>query len=146
MDNHRKCVTIGAGMIAKENIESFTFLLEIFLKAFKKQPNIIVTDQDPAMKVAVSKVFTESKHRLCTWHITNKLPTKVCGDVENNAEFKSKFHKLVWSIYTRPEQFEKRWRELMEDTIFWEINGCQICMKFDIDGFHLILKMLNFVD
>ncbi|XP_035842811.1 protein FAR1-RELATED SEQUENCE 5-like [Helianthus annuus] len=69
MDNHRKCVTIGAGMIAKENIESFTFLLEIFLKAFKKQPNIIVTDQDPAMKVAVSKVFTESKHRLCTWFV-----------------------------------------------------------------------------
>ncbi|XP_022025122.1 protein FAR1-RELATED SEQUENCE 5-like [Helianthus annuus] len=115
VDNHRKCVTIGAGMIAKENIESFTFLLESFLKAFKKQPNIIVTDQDPAMKVAASKVFTESKHRLCTWHITNKLPTKVCGDVENNAEFKSKFHKLVWSIYTGPEQFEKRWRELMEE-------------------------------
>lgn len=77
IDNHRKCVTIGAGLIRKENTESYIWLLKSFLKAFGKQPTIIVTDQDPAMKIAVAAVFNDSRHRLCMWHITNKLPAKV---------------------------------------------------------------------
>lgn len=77
IDNHRKCVTLGAGLIRKEDIESYKWLLTAFLNAFGKQPTIIVTDQDPAMKQAVSAILNESRHRLCMWHITNKLPAKV---------------------------------------------------------------------
>ncbi|KAJ0554296.1 putative MULE transposase domain, FHY3/FAR1 family [Helianthus annuus] len=77
VDNHQKCVTFGAGLLYNETIESFTWLLDSFLKAHVKQPRLVLTDQDAAMKQAVSSVFTESTHRLCMWHVTKKLPAKV---------------------------------------------------------------------
>ncbi|GKC82936.1 FAR1-related sequence 5-like protein, partial [Tanacetum coccineum] len=47
-----------------------------FKKAFVHTPNIVVTDQDGAMRLAVAAKFPESKHRLCVWHIMKKIPTK----------------------------------------------------------------------
>lgn len=78
VDHHKKCVTFGAGMLYDETIESYTWLLNTFLTAHKhRQPTFILTDQDAAMKQAVSTVFTKSIHRLCMWHIMRKLPSKV---------------------------------------------------------------------
>lgn len=77
VDHHNKCVTFGAGLLKYESIESFTWILRAFLDAHGKQPTLILSDQDPAMKQAVPLVFTESHHRLCMWHITRKLPLKV---------------------------------------------------------------------
>jgi zinc finger SWIM domain-containing protein 3 len=77
VDHHKRCVLFGAGLLYDETIESYTWLLQMFLKAHKKQPSLVLTDQDASMKQAVSNVFTESTHRLCMWHITEKLPSKV---------------------------------------------------------------------
>ncbi|GKF54213.1 FAR1-related sequence 5-like protein [Tanacetum coccineum] len=38
---------------------------------------MIVTDQDGAMKRAIEAVFKKSKHRLCMWHIMQKIPLKI---------------------------------------------------------------------
>ncbi|XP_021721481.1 protein FAR-RED IMPAIRED RESPONSE 1-like [Chenopodium quinoa] len=52
VDNHGKCVTFGIGLLEKEDIESFEWLFETFLKAMNNcQPACIMTDQNPAMKV-----------------------------------------------------------------------------------------------
>jgi zinc finger SWIM domain-containing protein 3 len=78
VDHHKKCVTFGAGLLCNETIETYKWLLDKFLKAHdEKQPMLTLTDQDPAMKHAVIDVFNKSIHRLCTWHITQKLPLKV---------------------------------------------------------------------
>lgn len=77
IDNHKKCVTVGAGMLANETTDAYIWLLQAFLDAFKKQPRIIVTDQDPSMKKAIETVLTETKHRLCMWHIVTKFTVKV---------------------------------------------------------------------
>ena len=77
VDHHKKCVIFGAGMLYDETIESYTWLLNTFLAAHKKQPIFVLTDQDASMKQAVSTVFTTSIHRLCMWHIMRKLPSKV---------------------------------------------------------------------
>nr|GFB06173.1 protein FAR1-related sequence 5-like [Tanacetum cinerariifolium] len=37
---------------------------------------MVVTDQDGAMKRAIEAVLTESKHKLCMWHIMQKVPAK----------------------------------------------------------------------
>lgn len=77
IDNHRKCVTLGAGLLSNETTDSYKWLLRAFVKTFGVQPRIIVTDQDKSMKAAVAEVLTDSRHRLCMWHITDKLPNKV---------------------------------------------------------------------
>ncbi|GJS45680.1 FAR1-related sequence 5-like protein [Tanacetum coccineum] len=87
IDNHGKCVTLGSGMLLHEDTKSYTWLLTAFMTAFLKEPTMIVTDQDGAMKRAIEAVFTKAKHRLCMWHIMQKIPSK----------------------------FEEKWAQLIED-------------------------------
>jgi hypothetical protein len=77
VDHHQKCVSFGAGLIHSETVESYKWLLEAFLKVHFLQPKLVLTDQDPAMRIAVPQVFTKASHRLCMWHIMKKLPSKV---------------------------------------------------------------------
>lgn len=81
IDNHKKCVTFGAGLLSREDTDSYTWLLNSFIKAFGKQPTIVLSDQDPAMKKAIEQVLPESQHRLCMWHITSKLSNKVTHEI-----------------------------------------------------------------
>ena len=49
-------------------------LFETFLASHNgKQPKTIYTDQDAAMGKIVAKVFTESYHGLCTFHIMHNV-------------------------------------------------------------------------
>ncbi|XP_023745084.1 protein FAR1-RELATED SEQUENCE 3-like [Lactuca sativa] len=56
IDNHKKCVTFGAGLLSKEDGVSYEWLLTAFLKAFRKQPQLVLSDQDPALKKAIDKL------------------------------------------------------------------------------------------
>nr|GEW32723.1 hypothetical protein [Tanacetum cinerariifolium] len=76
-NNHRKCVTVAAGLLKNETTKSYIWLLKAFIKDFRKAPSIVVTDQDGSIRNAIEAEYTGSKHRLCMWHITQKLPTNV---------------------------------------------------------------------
>nr|GEZ77333.1 hypothetical protein [Tanacetum cinerariifolium] len=99
IDHHQKYVTFVAGLLSDETFESYTWILTDFKQTHGKAPLLAVTDQDTALRKAIEYVFPESHHRLCMWHITQKLPGKVCGDVENDSEFKKRFHKLIWNVH-----------------------------------------------
>ncbi|XP_076918408.1 protein FAR1-RELATED SEQUENCE 7-like [Bidens hawaiensis] len=77
IDNHCRNVTVGAGLLSSESIESYSWLLKVFLDSFSIAPKVVVTDQDPAMKQAISFVLPNSRHRLCMWHIMKKLADKL---------------------------------------------------------------------
>nr|KAJ0203508.1 hypothetical protein LSAT_V11C500240900 [Lactuca sativa] len=76
IDNHKKCVTFGAGLLSREDGSSYSWLLTTFLKAFKKQPTLVLTDQDLALIKAVNQEFPMSAHRFCMWHITKNFQTR----------------------------------------------------------------------
>lgn len=65
IDNHWKSITFAAALLAKEDVENFTWVFESFLKIMGRPPTCIVTDQCPAMKIAIPKVFPGVKHQLC---------------------------------------------------------------------------------
>lgn len=78
INNHKKSITVGAALLSGETLDNFKWLLEAFLKAHcGKQPSLVLTDQCLAMKQAIPLVFTQSRHRLCMWHIMAKVPNKV---------------------------------------------------------------------
>ncbi|KAK9057887.1 hypothetical protein SSX86_022726 [Deinandra increscens subsp. villosa] len=114
VDNHRRCVTFGAGLLFNETTESYTWLLKNFLKAHKKEPMLVLTDQDNSMRAAVLAVFTEAKHKLCMWHIMKKLPSKIKGDLLQNTDVRAQLHRLVWSNYMKTSTFERKWGELIQ--------------------------------
>ncbi|GJZ27324.1 FAR1-related sequence 5-like protein [Tanacetum coccineum] len=115
IDNHRKCVTVGSGLLLREDTEAYTWLLRSFMTAHEKQPTMIVTDQDGAMKLAIEEVLTESKHRLCMWHIMQKIPAKICTEIYDETDFKERFNKIVWNMFMEPMEFEEKWSKLIED-------------------------------
>ncbi|XP_071688630.1 protein FAR1-RELATED SEQUENCE 5-like [Rutidosis leptorrhynchoides] len=105
IDNHHRCVTVAAGLIRDETAESYTWLLTCFMKTFGKEPNMIVTDQDKSMAIAIKAVFKTAKHRLCMWHIMRKVPSKIQEAIptiedELEKDFKNRLNKLVWNIST----------------------------------------------
>ncbi|GJZ24778.1 DNA-directed DNA polymerase [Tanacetum coccineum] len=113
IDNHRRCVTVGTGLLKKETTEAYGWLLRAFRKAFVCAPNIVVTDQDGAMRLAIAAEFPESKHRLCMWHIMQKIPSKIVSRIYDETDFKTKFSKIVWNMFIRPKEFEDRWNNHM---------------------------------
>ncbi|KAK1431990.1 hypothetical protein QVD17_08836 [Tagetes erecta] len=115
VDHHKKCVTFGAGLLYDETIDSYKWLLERFIEAHFKQPTLVLTDQDPAMRQAISIVLHESTHRLCMWHITKKIPKKVFGDLLQNTNIRKGIHRLVWNVFLEPSEFEERWQLLMAE-------------------------------
>ncbi|XP_019164429.1 PREDICTED: protein FAR1-RELATED SEQUENCE 5-like [Ipomoea nil] len=114
VDNHKKCITFGAGLLLEEDIESYVWLFEKFKKAMGMEPRIIVTDQDPAMKVAIPTVFKQARHRYCMWHIMCKVGEKVGPTLNKDEEFRNKLNSIVWTSSLEPPDFEMQWRELME--------------------------------
>ncbi|XP_019178983.1 PREDICTED: protein FAR1-RELATED SEQUENCE 5-like [Ipomoea nil] len=85
-----------------------------FTEAMGMETRIIVTDQDPAMKVAIPRVFKQARHRYCMWHIMCKVGEKVGPMLNKNEEFKNTLNSIVWTSSLEPTDFEKQWRELME--------------------------------
>nr|KAJ0215273.1 hypothetical protein LSAT_V11C300137050 [Lactuca sativa] len=113
IDNHKRCVTFGAGLLCREDTNFYIWLLRSFLKCFGKAPIMVVTDQDPAMKKTIEIVLPYTKHRFCMWHITSKLPLKVSWETMNESDFKADINGIVWDSKIVVKDFEMRWDALM---------------------------------
>ncbi|XP_023759727.1 protein FAR1-RELATED SEQUENCE 5-like [Lactuca sativa] len=98
VDYHKRCVTFVDGLLACEIADAYMWLLEVFCKAFVKPPMMIVTYQDSSMKKAINFVFPELKHRLCMWHITQKLEEKIPINVYNHSDFQKTFFDIIWNL------------------------------------------------
>ncbi|KAL9668989.1 hypothetical protein QQ045_006530 [Rhodiola kirilowii] len=77
IDNHKNSITFAAALLSREDVESYTWLLNSFLKCMGRAPDIVLTDQDPSLRVVVPKVMPGTHHRFCIWHIMKKLSVKV---------------------------------------------------------------------
>ncbi|XP_071727513.1 protein FAR1-RELATED SEQUENCE 5-like [Rutidosis leptorrhynchoides] len=108
IDNHKKCVTFGAALLAKEDADSYKWLCEAFKKAFPEEPQIVLIDQDPSMIVAIEAVFKKARHRLCMWHVTEKITNKI-GPAVSNVGFKDSISQIAWTDKLDPDEFDKRW-------------------------------------
>ncbi|GJZ27672.1 FAR1 DNA binding domain, zinc finger, SWIM-type, MULE transposase domain containing protein, partial [Tanacetum coccineum] len=77
INHHNCCITFASGLLADETAGAYICLLKQFKKAFGKDSEVVVTDQDPSIKIAIAECFPDTRHRLCMWHIMMKLGTKV---------------------------------------------------------------------
>ncbi|GJU22000.1 FAR1-related sequence 5-like protein [Tanacetum coccineum] len=99
IDNHNRSVTFGVGLSSDETVKSYKWLLQSFKKAFFADPQVVVTDQDASMKQAVEAEFPNARHRLCMWHIMQKLVTKVGSSASIMDEFDLGSHKWLCDLY-----------------------------------------------
>ncbi|XP_019189882.1 PREDICTED: protein FAR1-RELATED SEQUENCE 5-like [Ipomoea nil] len=95
IDNHKRSITFGAGLLTREDVDSYVWLLHKFKKTMCHDPICVVTDQDTALKVAVARVFGTSKHRFCMWHIMCKVGEKVGPVLSKDEVFRRKLNGIV---------------------------------------------------
>ncbi|XP_021995524.1 protein FAR1-RELATED SEQUENCE 5-like [Helianthus annuus] len=113
IDNHFRNVTFGGALLGSETANSYRWLLRCFVNAFGSEPKVVVADQDAAMKRATKDVLPRSRHRLCMWHIWEKLKTKVGPVLSANTDFNTRMTHVVWNDTIIPEDFETEWHSIM---------------------------------
>ncbi|XP_019182044.1 PREDICTED: protein FAR1-RELATED SEQUENCE 5-like [Ipomoea nil] len=131
VDNHKRCITFGAGLLIKEDADSYSWLLEQFICAMGKRPVCVVTDQDPAMRIAIERVLPECHHRYCMWHIMTKVNEKLVSELAKDNEFRKKLNAIIWNETIDRVEFEAQWQLLMDEynlsTYRW---FCKILVEF----------------
>ncbi|KAK9676675.1 hypothetical protein RND81_11G092800 [Saponaria officinalis] len=112
IDNHKKSVTFACALLSNEDEESFVWVFEKFMDAMgRKEPQIIITDQDPAIRNAVPSVFKTARHRFCLWHIMNMVADKIDIITRKETDFLSRLNGVVWNQDLEPTEFEIKWKE-----------------------------------
>lgn len=79
-----------------------------------KKPQVIMTDQDPAMRAAIEKVFgANTIHRSCLWHVMRKARDHLgvlYGAVQG---FKDEFFAVIKFSWTIAD-FEANWQAFLK--------------------------------
>jgi hypothetical protein len=66
INKHGQSFMLGCAFIRDEKTPSYIWLFETFLEAMKgKSPVSIITDQDAAMRAAITQVFPNTNHKNC---------------------------------------------------------------------------------
>jgi hypothetical protein len=113
VNHHGQSILLGAALISYEDTASFVWLFEAWLKCMKgRAPGEIITDQDRAMKNAISKVFLNARHRFCLWHILKKIPEKF-GSHSQYIAIKSAIRNCVYNSHTCDE-FDACWQSMLK--------------------------------
>ncbi|KAK9698102.1 hypothetical protein RND81_08G082500 [Saponaria officinalis] len=116
IDNHKKSVTFACALLSNEDEESFVWVFQKFMEAMgRKEPQLIITDQDPAIRNAVPAVFKTARHLFCMWHIMNKVVDKIDIITRKETDFLSRINGVVWNHDLEPTEFEDQWNEVITE-------------------------------
>jgi hypothetical protein len=130
VNHHLQNVFLGAGFLADEKIESYVWLFTTFLKAMGGVvSHLIITDEDTSMKAAIAQILPDTTHRLCMWHIMEKVPEKVGPSLRDEEKFWERCNKCVWGS-ENSDDFKSQWNSIITD--FGLVGNVWFSSKFDI--------------
>ncbi|KAL5719989.1 hypothetical protein ACHQM5_012705 [Ranunculus cassubicifolius] len=140
VNHHLQSIQFGCALLLDETEDTFVWLFKTWLAAMGGRPPVsMLTDQDRAMTAAVARVFPDTRHRFCLWHITKKFPEKFRQVIKKNESFHDEL-KLIISGSYRVKDFEDAWKahflkyNLHEDS--WVIELFDMRSKW-VPVFHL---------
>ncbi|XP_020236306.1 protein FAR1-RELATED SEQUENCE 5-like [Cajanus cajan] len=108
VNHHNHMIVFGSAIVSNETEETYIWVLEQFVEAMKgKSPMSIITDGDVAMKNSIRKVFPNSHHRLCAWHLLRNATTNI-----KKPTFTKDLRKCMLGEYEIGE-FRKKWSEML---------------------------------
>ncbi|CAM0955547.1 unnamed protein product [Alopecurus aequalis] len=150
INRYSQSIQLGCGFIRNEKISNFVWLFNQFLTAMGGvQPLNIITDQDEAMRTAISIDFTLTVHRNCRWHIMQKVQEKAGPLIAKNEQLRLDFNEVIdFSLST--EEFEINWAEMVlkhgvaDNKVFEDIYGLRevFVPAYFKDRFSLSCKLL----
>ncbi|KAK8952478.1 Protein FAR1-RELATED SEQUENCE 5 [Platanthera zijinensis] len=113
VNHHRQSILFGCALLADETEETFHWLFHQWLKCmFDTAPKVIITDMDGAMYNAIKRVFPQTRHRFCSWHIGKHLVEHVLEIRDSNGDFKKDYYE--WFNSKDVNTSEQRWKVFIQ--------------------------------
>ncbi|XP_016177630.1 protein FAR1-RELATED SEQUENCE 5-like [Arachis ipaensis] len=117
VNHHNQTCIFGAAMVSCETQESYIWVLEKFLECMEgKPPNAVITDGDPAMRIAIHEVFPEAHHRLCAWHLLRNATSNIC-----DPRFTHLFRQCMLADL-EVHEFEAHWDAMLDECGVREVD------------------------
>ncbi|XP_074265447.1 protein FAR1-RELATED SEQUENCE 5-like [Silene latifolia] len=69
VNQHGNSIVFACTLVTRDYEESFEWVFAKFLECMGRAPTVILTDQKRAIDNAIKKIFPNTHHRLCLWHI-----------------------------------------------------------------------------
>ncbi|XP_057808592.1 protein FAR1-RELATED SEQUENCE 5-like [Salvia miltiorrhiza] len=114
LNNYKKNVMFGCAFLSNEKIETFVWLFETFKKSMGgPSPISLFTDQDLAMSKAIEKVFPQTRHRLCIWHLHQNAQSHL-GKLKSDKTFYDAFQRCITGCIDSYD-FEECWKAIVEN-------------------------------
>ncbi|XWS57075.1 hypothetical protein CRYUN_Cryun09bG0140300 [Craigia yunnanensis] len=114
INHHGQMVLFGCALLLDECESSFTWLFRTWLSAMNDRPPVsITTDQDRAIKAAVSQVFPETCHCICKWHILREGQERLAHFYLAYPSFYGELYSCI-NFSETIEDFELSWSALLD--------------------------------
>lgn len=95
VNHHGQPVLFGCALLINESEASFVWLFKTWLEAMSGRPPVsITTDHDRVIRLAVTQVLPETRHRFCKWHIFKECQEKLSHVLSEHPNFEAELHKL----------------------------------------------------
>lgn len=114
VNHHGQPLLFGCALLINESEGSFIWLFKTWLMAMSGRPPVsITTDHDRVIRLAVTQVFPETRHRFCKWHIFKECQEKLSHVFSEHHSFEAELHKCV-NLTESIEEFESCWVSLID--------------------------------
>lgn len=114
VNHHGQPILFGCAFLFSESEGSYEWLFDSWLAAMSGKPPVsITTDHDAIIRSAIMKVFPETRHRFCKWHIFKKCQEKLSHVLIQHPCFEADFHKCV-NLSESIDEFESCWLLLLD--------------------------------
>ncbi|PKI49722.1 hypothetical protein CRG98_029870, partial [Punica granatum] len=113
-NHHGQMILFGCGLLLDESEASFTWLFRTWLSAMDGKPPVsITTDQDRAIKVAVTQVFPQTRHCICKWHILREGQERLAHIYLAHPSFYGDLYSCI-NFSETIEDFETSWSSILD--------------------------------
>nr|KAJ0203732.1 hypothetical protein LSAT_V11C500290310 [Lactuca sativa] len=123
LEHHKKSIIFRVGLLSKETIETYQWLLIAFLSAHEgKEPKVVLIYQDAIIKQVVGSVFPKSKHKLYMLlgiYLKTMTSRRDLTSLNTKKELDHETKKAVYKFYS-PQQIEKHVVKVYTNTLFYE--------------------------
>ncbi|XP_075633778.1 protein FAR1-RELATED SEQUENCE 5-like [Castanea sativa] len=116
VNHHHLSMMFGCALVVNETTKSYAWLLKTWLNAMlgNPPPPTIITDGDKVMAKAIADVLPNATHRLCMWHLLQKVPDQLSHVYNKYLHFQEELLHCINDTVTI-EEFELEWSKIMEN-------------------------------
>lgn len=114
VNQHYQFILLGCALLSDESAATYSWLMQTWLRAVGGQaPKVIISDQDKAIKSAISEVFPNVHHCFSLWSILGKVSENLGHITKQHDNFMAKFEKCIFRSWT-DDEFGKRWWKILD--------------------------------